>query len=140
GQVPDLLHGELLSLVNQRPASEGDVVLHVVEVPLLRRRGTSARELALRLLRWPPTALHVLVARTGRLFARAAEQLQTIAADLGRVALLAVLGVLARAQAALDVGEGPLLQVLSRDLRDAAEERDPVPFRRFLLLAGCFVL
>src|SRR5919109_1003892 len=68
------------------------------------------------------------------------EHLQVIPDDLGRVALVALLVLpLAGAQAPLDVDLRALAQVLAGDLREAAEQRHPMPLGALLLLAGLLV-
>src|SRR5882672_6427874 len=70
-----------------------------------------------------------------------AEHLHHVGADLGAIAVLAVLVLaLARAQLALDVDLRALLQVLAGDLGEAAEEGDAMPLGGFLLLAARLVL
>src|SRR5262245_30131932 len=112
--------GAIISLISER-----NIVFHVVEFSsrLLRRR-TVARGLgrgtraAARLIRH--------LARRAAAFAPA-EHLHHVATDLGRVVRLAVLVVLARAQAAFDIDLAALLQVLAGDFREPAPEADPVP-------------
>src|SRR5882672_4947954 len=69
------------------------------------------------------------------------EHLHNVAANLGAIAVLPFLVLpLARTQASLDVHLGALLQVLARDLRQAPEKGDAVPFGRLLHLAARLVL
>src|SRR5579863_860207 len=72
--------------------------------------------------------------------ATAAEHLQLVADDLGRVTVIPLLVLpLARAQAALDIHLRSLLQVLGGDLCQASEERHAVPLGALLLLAALLV-
>src|SRR5207248_5480671 len=72
--------------------------------------------------------------------AAAAEHLQIVADDLGRIALVSLLILpLARVQAPLDVDLRALAQVLARDLREPPEERHAMPLGALLLLAGLLV-
>src|SRR6185436_10439766 len=109
--------------------SERNVVVHVVELAgRLLRRGLRLRRARRRRFRALATRLAAALAP--------AEHLHHVAADLGRVAVLAVLVLpLARAQAALDVDLRALFQVFAGDLGETAEEGDAMPLRRFLFLA-----
>src|SRR5260221_14147869 len=90
------------------------------DIDRLRMRGLGARGLAL------ATASACT----------AAQQDDAVAANLGRVALVALLVVpLTRLEAAFDVNLLALLQVLIQRLRLLAPENDPVPLRLFLALA-----
>src|SRR5215472_14705662 len=76
----------------------------------------------------------------GRGTGAAAEHLQLVADDLGRVALVALLVLpLARPQAPFDVDLRALAQIFAGDLGQAAEERDAVPLGALLLLAGLLI-
>src|SRR6185369_11066054 len=97
--------------------SERDVVVEVIRLRFASRRLRRAR------------------ARCGALLA-AAQQLELLRDDLGRVVVDAILLVLARLQAALDVARLALRQILAGDLREAIEEHDPVPLGFFLHLTG----
>jgi hypothetical protein len=118
------------------PASERDVVLHVVELAggLLRAgsRGLGRRFAARRA---------IILARRAGSGARA-EHLHAIGADLRAVPILArlLVLVLARAQLAFDIDLRALLQILARDLGELAEKADAVPFGGFLLFAAGLVL
>ena len=83
-------------------------------------------------------AIHRCLMRRAR--RPAAEQHDPVAADLGRVALVAVLVVpLPRLQAALDVDLLALGQVLGERFGRLAPEHDAVPLGLFLPLAGLVV-
>src|SRR5690606_9084302 len=133
--------------------SEWDVVVAEAVVELLRRRCRRGRCLApaprRRGLARPAlvvaaaTAAALVVTATATLaaLASAAEHLHLVGDDVGAVALDAVLaGVLVGAQRAFDIDLAALLQVFAGDLRQAAEELDPVPLGAFLHLAGLLVL
>src|SRR5204862_2117862 len=66
----------------------------------------------------------------------ATEHLHLFGDDLGGVVFLAFLvGPLARLQAPFDIDRASLFQVLAGDLGEPVEERDPVPFGLFDLVA-----
>src|SRR5579859_3851490 len=118
------------SMVLLLPRSERDVVvLEIAAAGRLARRCTPARGLV----------AHAAVA-AARAAAAAAQHLHLVHHDLGDVVLLAVLLVVAGAQAALDVDLLALAHVLADDLRQAVIEGELVPFGTFLLLAGGLVL
>src|SRR5260221_8019740 len=126
----------IISLISER-----NIVFHVVEFAarLLRRRLRLSARLGLARLR-RATLRAGVGTRLAAAFA-AAEHLHHVAADLGRVAVLAFLVLpFARAQAALDIDLRALLQILARHLGEAPEERDAMPFGRFLHLAARLVL
>src|SRR5205085_6672726 len=94
---------------------EGDVVVHVVEAGGLRR-GLGRGLLARRRRGAAAGAVVIVLRRRAAHALAAAQQLQRVGAHLGDGALVAVLvGVLARAQAALDIGLRTLAQVLAGD-------------------------
>src|SRR5882762_7123562 len=107
--------------------SERNIVFHVVELA----GGLLGGRLGLGGLALGGLGLDALargLARLARARARA-QHLHHVAANLGAVAVLPFLVLpLARAQAALDVDLRALLQVLARDLRQAPEKGDAVPF------------
>src|SRR5690606_20536329 len=87
--------------------------------------------------RRPAFALATTAAAT---LAHAAKHLHLVGDDVGRVAFDALLvGVLVGAQRAFDVDLAALLQVLTGDLGQAAEEFHAMPLGAFLLLAGLLV-
>src|SRR6185503_15538549 len=119
--------GAIISLISER-----NVVFHVVELArrLLGRRGCGPGLAA---------AARGRLARLARALATP-EHLHHVGADLGGVAVLAVLVLpLARAQLALDIDLRALLQVLAGDLRQATVEGDAMPLGRLLLLAARLV-
>src|SRR5262245_30820844 len=72
--------------------------------------------------------------------AASAQHAHLVGDDLGGVAVVAFLVLpLARADLAFDVDLRALAQVLRRDLGQAVEHDDVVPFRRFLVLARLLV-
>src|SRR6266850_2423891 len=119
-----------------RSPSERNIVFHVVELAGGLLRGwVGFGGLALGGLG--------LGARPRRLAGAGArpEHLHDVAAYLGAIAVLPFLVLpLARAQGSLDVHLRALLQVLARDLRQAPEKGDAVPFGRLLHLAARLVL
>src|SRR6187401_2087560 len=122
-------------LVSSKAGSKRDVVLHVVELAAFLCWCGPALRLGRRLAARLPTPL-------ARARSRArSEHLHTVADDLGRVALVAVLVlVLARPDPALDVDLGPFLQVFAFDLGEPPEERDAMPCGRLLHFAARLVL
>src|SRR3954464_15141842 len=125
--------GVIISLISER-----NIVFHVVELAgrLLRRRcgrlGGAARS--------GLAAVGHFGAWLAATFAPS-EHLHDVGANLGAVAILAVLVLpLARAQAALDIHLRAFLQVFAGDFGQAPEERDAVPFGGFLHLAARLVL
>src|SRR6267142_3086374 len=124
----------IISLILER-----NIVFHVVELAggLLRVR------LGLRGLALGGLGLGALARGLARLAGAGAraQHLHDVAANLGAVAVLPLLVLpLARAQASLDVDLRALLQVLARDLGQAAEKGDAVPLGRLLHLAARLVL
>src|SRR5688500_5007209 len=124
----------ILGRKRELQASKRNVVLHVVELArgLLGGRGRASLALA---LRFGP-----LLARLAAALATS-EHLHRVRADLGAVAVLALLVLpLAGAQAAFDVDLRAFLQVFARDLRQTPEEGDAMPLGRLLHLTARLVL
>src|SRR5450830_1633605 len=69
-----------------------------------------------------------------------AQHLHVFSDDVGRVFLDAIfVGVFTRLQAAFDVDRRAFFQVLADDFRQAAEERNTMPFGQLFLLTGVAV-
>src|SRR5687767_7163665 len=108
-----------------------NVVLHVVELT----RGFLWR----RAFRFGRFGFHRVLTRLAAAFA-SPEHLHHVAADLGRVAVLAVFVLpLARAQASFNVDLRAFLQVFASDRSEAPEECDAVPLSRLLHLPARLV-